>query len=240
MSSRRMALGSLLLCLLSPAGCDRTAPPSVAELKRLVSEASSVPARWYSVGERGVVSNFPGDAVGGPAEPPGAPLFVAAAFASAEGDAPAQLPGAALLAEEEQKRDEAAERAEFEMLMPPHRVFVGPAIMSREWFDIICPPRPDGPGGRSPYVSLIHPEYITGLTRQVHGDTITGTVAFEARDAYRGKVNFIARRGPGGWRVVEFRLPLLGGGSRLQAGGMWAPIQRDDETGEWVVLRQPQ
>ena len=237
MSSRRTSIGWRLLCLLCLAGCDRTAPPSVAELKRLVSEASSVPTRWYDVGERGVVSSFPGDAAGMPTEPPGAPLFAAAAFAAAERDAPAQLPGAAPLTGDQQKRDEAAERAGFEMLMPPRRVFVGPGVMSREWFDIICPPRPDGPGGRSPYVSLIRPEYITGLTREIKGDTITGTVAFEVKNAYRGKVNYIARRAERRWRIVEFRLPVRGSGTRLGADGMWRLIRRDDETGAWVESR---
>ncbi|MFC1806472.1 hypothetical protein ACFL09_05775, partial [Planctomycetota bacterium] len=200
------------------------------------------PTRWYKVKEHVVLPNAPSDAVSGPTEPPGAPLFVAISLGQIE--RAIQLPGAASLTEEEQKRleaeaarREAAERAELEILKQPHRVFVGPGVMSREWFDILCPPRPSGAGGRPPYVSLIHPEYITRLTRQAKGDTTTGTVAFEAKDAFRGKVTYIARHGPKGWRVVEFRLPVRGIGTRLQPNGMWKPIRRDDRKGKWIESR---
>jgi len=71
------------------------------------------------------------------------------------------------------------------------------------------------------YASVIWPEYITACTRHVTGRTIAGKVSFRAEGVYEGAVEYTARRGPDGWRVVEFHLPKWGLRTTLGADGRW-------------------
>ncbi len=63
---------------------------------------------------------------------------------------------------------------------------------------------------RFPDLSIINNDNFTGLRMTAHGDSIVGTVSFEKPDCYRGAVDFVARNGPAGWRVEEFRMPVMG------------------------------
>jgi len=71
------------------------------------------------------------------------------------------------------------------------------------------------------YVSVIWPEYITECTRSVKGDTITGKVSFRAGGVYEGTVEYTAGRGPKGWRIEEFRLPISARRTVLTVRGTW-------------------
>jgi hypothetical protein len=57
------------------------------------------------------------------------------------------------------------------------------------------------------YYSAIHPDYITEFTCDVEGSLARGSVSFEAKGVYAGKVNFVASKAGGKWRIVEFQLP---------------------------------
>ncbi len=63
---------------------------------------------------------------------------------------------------------------------------------------------------RHPSVSIISEDNITGLGMTTQGDSIVGTVSFERPDCFRGAIDFVARKGPAGWRVEEFRMPVMG------------------------------
>ncbi len=85
--------------------------------------------------------------------------------------------------------------------------------------------RPTGKGGRAPkpsdYASLIRPEYITNCTRTANGDTITGTVFVRAKGVYEATVEYVAGRGPAGWRIEELRMPKSGVSTLLTVRGTW-------------------
>jgi hypothetical protein len=57
------------------------------------------------------------------------------------------------------------------------------------------------------YYTAIHPDYITEFTCEVSGSLARGSVSFEAKGVYAGKVNFVASKTDGKWRIVEFQLP---------------------------------
>lgn len=71
------------------------------------------------------------------------------------------------------------------------------------------------------YASIIQPEFITDLTCKVDGDTAIGTCSFKAEKLYQGKVDYTARKGDKGWRIVEFRMPASGIRVIRQEDGLW-------------------
>jgi hypothetical protein len=73
----------------------------------------------------------------------------------------------------------------------------------------------------SPHASVIWTKYITALTRKRSGDTLAGTVSFQAPGVFKGKVGYLARLTGGLWQVVEFRLPLTGSRTVLNSDGKW-------------------
>jgi len=92
--------------------------------------------------------------------------------------------------------------------------------------EAICPSlkkpgRKASGGDPGEYASIIRPEYITECTRTVKGKSITGKVSFRAKDAYEGTVEYTAGLGPDGWRIEEFRLPVSGDRTVLTVRGEW-------------------
>lgn len=57
------------------------------------------------------------------------------------------------------------------------------------------------------YYTVIHADYITEFTCDVSGSLARGSVSFEAKGVYAGKVKFVASKAGGKWRIVEFQLP---------------------------------
>jgi len=237
-------LTTIAVCAIVAVSCSARGgapkpPPSVDELKSLVSAAASVPAPWL-LGEKDVgLMGMRGCAARSPDEPPGMPLTVAISFATGPQEEIVELPGQGQLTEGERaarerrlaarKARQAAREAEF-------RCLVGEPSGGRQRICDALLPR-QARGARDAYASLIRPEYITRLTRRVDGDAVTGTVHYEAKGVYRGRADYTARRGPKGWRVVEFRLPAHRTGTRLHDGGLWRLIRLDPVRRAWVDWR---
>ena len=81
---------------------------------------------------------------------------------------------------------------------------------------------PKDKDGKFPsYASMIHPEYITDCTCKVDGDTATGTVTFKVEKLYEGKIDYVARKKDGRWRIEEFNLPDVKMRTVLGADGKW-------------------
>lgn len=57
------------------------------------------------------------------------------------------------------------------------------------------------------YYTAIHPDYITEFTCDVRGSRARGSVSFEAKGVYAGKVEFVASKAGGKWSIIEFQLP---------------------------------
>lgn len=75
------------------------------------------------------------------------------------------------------------------------------------------------------YASIILPEYIRDVTCERKGDEARGTVSFACPSPakptlWEGRVEWVARRGPTGWRIEEFHLPGHGIRTRL-VNGRW-------------------
>jgi WD40 repeat protein len=79
---------------------------------------------------------------------------------------------------------------------------------------------PEGiePGGP---VTLIHADRITDFTCEVHDNTATGAVSFEAPKLYQGKVNYVARRREDKWQIEEFTMPAYDIHLVRDAKGAW-------------------
>jgi hypothetical protein len=56
-------------------------------------------------------------------------------------------------------------------------------------------------------VTMIHADRITDCTCNVEGDKATGRVSFRVPNLFEGKVNYVARRREGKWRIEEFFMP---------------------------------
>lgn len=76
----------------------------------------------------------------------------------------------------------------------------------------------DDPGG----VTLIHADRITDFTCEIEGDTATGTVSFEVPELYRGKVDYMAHRNDGKWRITEFSMPAFAVRLVCDKKGIWS------------------
>jgi len=126
-----------------------------------------------------------------------------------------------------------ARRAELDMF-PGQAGLAKPAALA----EALCKGRP-GTGGlaRAAYASFIHPEYVTDLTRNVQGDTMTGTVSFEVKDVYRGRIQYTARRGADGWRVVDLCMPAWGLRTTLGSDGLWQAWVRPGPDGPVAIDR---
>ncbi len=57
--------------------------------------------------------------------------------------------------------------------------------------------------------TIIRNENITGLKMTREGNSIAGTIYFQETN-FHGAIDFVARKGPAGWRVEEFILPVMG------------------------------
>ena len=57
------------------------------------------------------------------------------------------------------------------------------------------------------YYSMIHLDRITDFTCDVEGQTAKGSVSFKVPRLYEGKVQYLAERVEGCWRIKEFHLP---------------------------------
>jgi len=77
---------------------------------------------------------------------------------------------------------------------------------------------------RYPFASLILDEHIERVTCVRRGDEAHGDVTFRVPGAYRGRVEWSARRGTGGWQIVGFRLPHCGYGVVLE-GERWRLVR---------------
>jgi len=72
------------------------------------------------------------------------------------------------------------------------------------------------------YGTMLQPEFITEcVCSNVSESKAVGTVKFEAKGLYRGKVEFTARKRDGAWRIEEFRLPGYAMQVRLGSDGKW-------------------
>ncbi len=81
----------------------------------------------------------------------------------------------------------------------------------REIFHLFGVARSDLPFAEPWYeVSMISKDNITGLKMTREGNSIAGTIEFEDPKCYKGAIDFVARKGTAGWRVEEFRLPVMG------------------------------
>ena len=56
-------------------------------------------------------------------------------------------------------------------------------------------------------VTILHADRITDCTCIVEGDKATGKVSFRVPKLLEGKVNYVARRTEGKWRIEEFEIP---------------------------------
>jgi hypothetical protein len=70
-------------------------------------------------------------------------------------------------------------------------------------------------------VTMIHTDRITNFTCSVDGDTATEKVSFKAPKLCQGKVNYVARRKSGKWRLEEFTMPANKIHIVLADKGMW-------------------
>ncbi len=112
---------------------------------------------------------------------------------------------------------EAKEKPELEMTPKYWGYTIFPEINRNRFLDLLeqiyllsgLEPLAIFSGRSSSDLSLIRNDNITGLNMTREGDSIAGTVYFEESD-YHGAVDFVARKGPAGWRVDEFRLPVMG------------------------------
>jgi len=78
-----------------------------------------------------------------------------------------------------------------------------------------------GPSGDgSAYASVIRPEWVTSVTRKEGQNRVSGTVSFDC-SLHRGRVNYVAERRDGRWRIVEISMPRSGIVTGLTNGGMW-------------------
>lgn len=125
---------------------------------------------------------------------------------------------------------------------------LGPAGLARmaDVAEAICPIRPADQRVTSrpipdAYASVIRPEYITECTRAVRGDTVTGKVSFRVDGVYEGAVEYVAGRGPSGWRIEEFRLPNSGERTVLTVRGTWVATSRGlgDTAGDTMATTLP-
>ena len=107
------------------------------------------------------------------------------------------------------------------MLGAPGR---GWQLISPEDMDGIGSPNPadiaDEFDRRSP-VTMIAACDITRFTCEVEGDRARGVVEFEAKDLWRGRVEYLAEKRAMVWTITEFRLPESRVGVRLDANGRW-------------------
>jgi len=102
--------------------------------------------------------------------------------------------------------EDQAEEFRFDMQGAPK-----PSAMARELF-------------RSKYLgyySMIHADRITDFTCEVDGETAKGSVSFEVPGLWAGKVQYVAERVDGRWRITEFEMPIHG----------WRFVRT--ETGRW-------
>jgi hypothetical protein len=70
-------------------------------------------------------------------------------------------------------------------------------------------------------VTMIQADRITGLTCTVEGDTAKGTISFEVPKLYTGKVDYVARKAKGKWRIEEFHMPAYEIHVALGKNGKW-------------------
>lgn len=77
---------------------------------------------------------------------------------------------------------------------------------------------PSGP------MTFIHTDRITDFTCNVEGETAKGTVSFMVPDLYQGKVDYIAKRADGNWRIEEFILPAYDIYIVRNAEGTWGRL----------------
>jgi len=107
---------------------------------------------------------------------------------------------------------------------PSFRLFLdpaGPAAVDPAALAAAVTGPKDKDGKTKPYGSVIHAEYITDCTCKTDGDTATGTVTFKAEKAYEGKVEYVARKKDGKWRIEEFHIPDMKIHTVLGADGKW-------------------
>ena len=79
------------------------------------------------------------------------------------------------------------------------------------------------------YASFIQPEYVTKVTVHTENNTARGEVAFEAPDLYAGRVNYVARKSPDGWRVEGFHLPNYGISIHRTKDDIWKRVETASE-----------
>ena len=72
-------------------------------------------------------------------------------------------------------------------------------------------------------VTMLQANRITELTCAVEGDTAKGTIAFEVPKLYAGKVDYVARKAGGKWRIEEFHVPAYEIHVMLGKSGKWEP-----------------
>ncbi len=78
------------------------------------------------------------------------------------------------------------------------------------------------------YASFIQPEYITDCQVKTDGKMATGTIAFEAKKLYRGKVQFTARMVDEHWRIEKLEMPNYGILVAIDKKGVWQKVQTDN------------
>ncbi len=70
-------------------------------------------------------------------------------------------------------------------------------------------------------VTFIHADRITDFTCNVQGDTAKGTVSFKVPDLYQGKVDYVAKRKDGEWKIEQFILSAYDIHIVRNAEGTW-------------------
>ncbi len=79
-------------------------------------------------------------------------------------------------------------------------------------------------------VTFIHADRITDFTCNVTGDMAKGTVSFKVPDLYQGKVDYVAKRKDGKWKIEQFMLPAYDIHIVRNAEGTWGKLSSEQRT----------
>lgn len=59
-------------------------------------------------------------------------------------------------------------------------------------------------------ITMIHANRITDVTCKIEGEVARGTISFHVPKLYEGRVDYVARRAGGKWRIEELLMPAYG------------------------------
>jgi hypothetical protein len=89
------------------------------------------------------------------------------------------------------------------------------------------------------YYSMIHLDRITDFTCDVQGETAKGSVSFKVPRLYEGKVQYLAERVEGRWRIKELHLPIHRWRFVRTEDGQWKWFNTFGDVGDLVRRAGP-